>query len=79
MAELVKCASCGDETTRKSARGIYVESFGVQYVCKHCRTSPFDEVMDGLRTGTVYVRGTAYENITELERAKLRDKAEGVR
>lgn len=48
---------------------MYVEAVCVQYVCFSCRKFPFDEVMDALAHGTVYVRGTHYKNVTEMERA----------
>ncbi|GAG87210.1 unnamed protein product [marine sediment metagenome] len=45
---------------------------GVQYVCFSCRKLPFDEVMDALSFGKVYVRGTAYRNIDEVEKARAK-------
>ena len=70
--EEVECAVCGAQRSRKRSRGIYVEAAGVQYVCFTCRRRSFDEVMDGLLKGAVYVRGTAYRNRTEMERARAR-------
>ena len=51
----VECSVCGKPRSRKRSRGIYVEVAGVQYVCFSCRKLPFDEVMDALRIGAVYV------------------------
>lgn len=70
MPEEVECAACGARRFRRRSRGIYVEAAGVQYVCFTCRKLPFNDVMDALAHGTVYVRGTHYKNITEMERAK---------
>ena len=65
----VECSVCRKPRSRKKSRGIHVEAAGVQYVCFSCRKLPFDEVMDALSFGTVYVRGTAYRNKTEMEKA----------
>lgn len=70
----VECSVCGKPRFRRRCRGVYVGERGVQYVCFSCRKLPFDEVMDGLLKGTVYVRGTAYRNITEMERAARSEK-----
>jgi len=67
--EEVECAVCGTPRSRKRSRGIYVGHRGVQYVCFSCRKLPFDEVMDALAHGPVYVRGTHYKNVTEMEKA----------
>ena len=53
---------------------MYVEAAGVQYVCFSCRKLPFDEVMDGLSKGKVYVRGTIYRTIAEMEKAMQVEK-----
>jgi len=65
----VECSVCGKPSSRKRCRGVYVGERGVQYVCFSCRKLPFDEVMDALSFGTVYVRGTHYKNIVEMEKA----------
>lgn len=36
--------------------------------------APFDKVMDALSFGKVYVRGTAYRNIDEMEKALQGEK-----
>jgi hypothetical protein len=69
----VECAVCGKLRSRRRCRGVYVEAMGVQYVCFSCRRLPFNEVMDALINGAVYVRGTIFRNITEKERA-MRDE-----
>ena len=68
----VECSVCGKTCSRKRSRAIYVEAAGVQYVCFTCRKLSFDKVMDALAHGTVYVRGTAYKNIDEMEKAASR-------
>ena len=65
----VECSVCRKACSRKRSRGVYVWERGVQYVCYTCRKLPFDEVMDALSFGTVYVRGTHYKNIVEMEKA----------
>ena len=65
----VECSVCGKPSSRKRCRGVYLGHMGVQYVCYTCRKLPFDKVMDGLSKGKVYVRGTAYRNIEEMEKA----------
>ena len=70
----VECGACGKSCSTTRSRGVYVEKMGVQYVCSPCRKRPFDEVMDALRNGTVYVRGTPYKNHTELEKAKMKEE-----
>jgi hypothetical protein len=66
--EEVECSVCRKDYSRKSCRGIHVRERGVQYVCSSCRKLPFDEVMDTLSFGTVYIRGTHYKNILEMEK-----------
>lgn len=76
----VECAGgCKRMISPIRCRGVYVEKYGVQYVCETCRKLPFDVVMDALRIGAVYVRGTHYKTFTELEKARQRDKEEGLR
>ena len=65
----VECACCRAMRSRRRSRGIYVEAAGVQYVCFTCRKLPFDEVMDALANGPVYVRGTHYKTVDEVEKA----------
>lgn len=67
----VECSVCGESRSRRRCRGVYVEAAGVQYVCVPCRKLPFDEVMDALSHGPVYVRGTPYKSIEEMEKAIL--------
>ena len=69
-ADKVECAACGRLSNRRRCRAQYVEAFGVQYVCFTCRKQrTYDEVMDALLHGPVYVRGTRFKNITEKEKA----------
>ena len=70
----VECSVCGKHRSRRRCRGVYVGERGVQYVCFSCRKLPFDKVMDALSFGKVYVRGTAYRNIDEMEKALQGEK-----
>jgi len=65
----VECSVCGKLRSKKRCRGVYVEAMGVQYVCFSCRKLPFNEVMDALAFGKVYVRGTVYGDVTEMQKA----------
>jgi hypothetical protein len=65
----VECGCCRAMRSRRRCRSIYVEMAGVQYVCFTCRRRPFEEVMDALANGPVYVRGTPYKSIEEMEKA----------
>jgi len=66
----VECSVCRKARSRRRSRGVYVGERGVQYVCFSCRKLPFDEVMDALSFGTVYIRGTHYKNIMEMEKGE---------
>lgn len=65
----VECSVCGEMRSRRRCRGVYVGNMGVQYVCSSCRKLPFNDVMDALAKGKVYLRGTIYRSLTEMEKA----------
>jgi len=67
----VECRVCRKLRSRRRCRGVYVWAAGVQYVCLTCKKLPWDEVQDALSFGPVYVRGTHYKTIDEMEKANV--------
>lgn len=65
----VECSVCGKMRSRKRCRSVYVGNMGVQYVCFGCRKLPFNDVFDALNNGKVYLRGTIYTSLAEMEKA----------
>ncbi len=65
----VECSVCEKMRSRRRSRGVYVGNMGVQYVCFSCRKLPFNDVMDAIIDGKVYLRGTIYRSLAEMERA----------
>ena len=65
----VECSVCGKMRSRRRCRSVYVGNMGVQYVCFGCRKLPFNDVFDALDNGKVYLRGTIYTSLAEMEKA----------
>lgn len=66
----VECSACGKMRSRRRCRAVYVGNMAVQYVCFSCGGKrPWNEVQDTLRDGKVYLRGTIYRSLAEMERA----------
>ena len=65
----VECSVCEKMRSRRRCRGVYVGNMGVQYVCFSCGKRPWNEVQDALIDGKVYLRGTIYRSLEEMEKA----------
>jgi len=65
----VECSVCGKMRSKRRSRAVYVGNMGVQYVCFSCGKGVWNEVQDALRDGKVYLRGTIYRSLAEMERA----------
>lgn len=65
----VECSVCGKMRSKRRCRGEYVGNMGVQYVCFSCGKRSWNEIQDALIDGKVYLRGTIYTSLDEMEKA----------